>query len=160
MKDYMVQAEKIKKRLHEEGIHSTTIQPEFVEFKDEDEISTSIHSSEDCILDCPSADKDGCAANTCCGANKQVNTTKKNESSNSDDIFVSVESATVFPNQVVQKNNSQTHQNEIDCSCVRPADVEMGLVTNDVVPISNRAGDDLSSSCVNEENYNSNSVHL
>nr|XP_045624705.1 zinc transporter 1-like [Procambarus clarkii]XP_045624716.1 zinc transporter 1-like [Procambarus clarkii]XP_045624724.1 zinc transporter 1-like [Procambarus clarkii]XP_045624733.1 zinc transporter 1-like [Procambarus clarkii]XP_045624742.1 zinc transporter 1-like [Procambarus clarkii]XP_045624750.1 zinc transporter 1-like [Procambarus clarkii]XP_045624752.1 zinc transporter 1-like [Procambarus clarkii]XP_045624760.1 zinc transporter 1-like [Procambarus clarkii]XP_045624767.1 zinc transpo len=71
LKDYMVLAEKIKKMFHEEGIHSTTIQPEFVEFED-DGASASIDSAEDCILDCPSKDKDGCVANTCCGLAKQI----------------------------------------------------------------------------------------
>ncbi|XP_069992674.1 uncharacterized protein ZnT63C isoform X2 [Penaeus vannamei] len=70
LKDYMVLAEKIKKMFHEEGIHSTTIQPEFVEYED-DGASASIDSAEDCILDCPSKDKDGCVANTCCGLSKQ-----------------------------------------------------------------------------------------
>ncbi|CAL4139106.1 unnamed protein product [Meganyctiphanes norvegica] len=72
LKDYMVLAEKIKKMFHEEGIHSTTIQPEFVELEDDD-ASTSIHSSDDCILDCPTNDKDNCAPNTCCGPAKQIN---------------------------------------------------------------------------------------
>ena len=67
----MVLAEKIKKMFHEEGIHSTTIQPEFVEFEDDD-ASASLDSAEDCILDCPSKDKEGCVANTCCGPSKQV----------------------------------------------------------------------------------------
>ncbi|XP_045136293.1 zinc/cadmium resistance protein-like isoform X1 [Portunus trituberculatus] len=71
LKDYMVLAEKIKKMFHEEGIHSTTIQPEFVEFEDDD-TSASLNSAEDCILDCPSKDKEGCVANTCCGPSKQV----------------------------------------------------------------------------------------
>ncbi|KAG7170672.1 Zinc transporter 1-like 1 [Homarus americanus] len=78
LKDYMVLAEKIKKMFHEEGIHSTTIQPEFVEFED-DGASASIDSAEDCILDCPSKDKDGCVANTCCGLSKQVKTDSKEE---------------------------------------------------------------------------------
>lgn len=63
---------------HEEGIHSTTIQPEFVEFED-DGASASIDSAEDCILDCPSKDKDGCVANTCCGLSKQVKSASKKE---------------------------------------------------------------------------------
>lgn len=64
----MVLAEKVKKMFHEEGIHSTTIQPEFVELEVE-----SVNSDENCILDCPSTDKDDCAANTCCGPTaKQV----------------------------------------------------------------------------------------
>ncbi|KAF2362757.1 Cation efflux protein [Trinorchestia longiramus] len=69
LQDYMVLAEKVKKMFHEEGIHSTTIQPEFVELEVE-----SVHSDENCILDCPSNDKDDCAANTCCGpTTRQVN---------------------------------------------------------------------------------------
>jgi len=62
LQDYMVLAEKVKKMFHEEGIHSTTIQPEFVELDFE-----SVNSDENCILDCPPNDKDDCAANTCCG---------------------------------------------------------------------------------------------
>ena len=73
----MVLAERIKKMFHEEGIHSTTIQPEFVELEE----SNSVHSADDCILDCPSNDKDGCAANTCCGANKQVKSSSPTPSS-------------------------------------------------------------------------------
>lgn len=72
----MVLAEKIKKMFHEEGIHSTTIQPEFVEFEDDD-ASASLDSVEDCILDCPSKDKEGCVANTCCGPSKQVTSVPK-----------------------------------------------------------------------------------
>nr|XP_027214326.1 zinc/cadmium resistance protein-like [Penaeus vannamei]XP_027214332.1 zinc/cadmium resistance protein-like [Penaeus vannamei]XP_027214339.1 zinc/cadmium resistance protein-like [Penaeus vannamei]XP_027214347.1 zinc/cadmium resistance protein-like [Penaeus vannamei] len=78
LKDYMVLAEKIKKMFHEEGIHSTTIQPEFVEYED-DGASASIDSAEDCILDCPSKDKDGCVANTCCGLSKQVKSDSNKE---------------------------------------------------------------------------------
>lgn len=74
----MVLAEKIKKMFHEEGIHSTTIQPEFVEYED-DGASASIDSAEDCILDCPSKDKDGCVANTCCGLSKQVKSASNKE---------------------------------------------------------------------------------
>ncbi|KAL7633453.1 UNVERIFIED_CONTAM: hypothetical protein RMT77_016324 [Armadillidium vulgare] len=76
LKDYMVIAEKIKKMFHEEGIHSTTIQPEFVEIEHEESITASIHSAEDCILDCPTSDKEGCAANTCCGPAKQSDSTQ------------------------------------------------------------------------------------
>jgi len=57
--DYMVLAEKVKKMFHEEGIHSTTIQPEFSEVE--------ALEGEDCVLDCPPTDGGDCLANTCCG---------------------------------------------------------------------------------------------
>lgn len=59
--DYMRIAEKVKEFFHNEGIHSTTIQPEFVEYQDESDYL-------DCMLDCPPNTK--CSASTCCGANK------------------------------------------------------------------------------------------
>ena len=73
LQDYMVLAEKVKKMFHEEGIHSTTIQPEFVELEVE-----SVNSDENCILDCPTTDKGDCAANTCCGP-KQVKQRKNTQ---------------------------------------------------------------------------------
>ncbi|GAB6021249.1 hypothetical protein CHUAL_003864 [Chamberlinius hualienensis] len=60
--DYMRIAEKVKEFFHDEGIHSTTIQPEFVDLK-------GIADDSDCMLDCPS-DKQ-CAASTCCGGKKE-----------------------------------------------------------------------------------------
>jgi len=69
LSDYMKIAEKVKEFFHNEGIHSTTIQPEFTELPDE---STS--ETESCALDCPSKDR-ACAASTCCGPSKQVTTT-------------------------------------------------------------------------------------
>lgn len=60
--DYMRIAEKVKEFFHDEGIHSTTIQPEFVDLK-------GLVDDSDCMLDCPS-DKQ-CAASTCCGGKKE-----------------------------------------------------------------------------------------
>uniref|UniRef100_A0ABM0LZT8 Zinc transporter 1-like n=1 Tax=Saccoglossus kowalevskii TaxID=10224 RepID=A0ABM0LZT8_SACKO len=59
--DYMRIASQVKEFFHDEGIHSTTIQPEFVEY-------TEIDGQTDCMLEC-SPDK--CAEQTCCGNRKQ-----------------------------------------------------------------------------------------
>lgn len=59
--DYMQIAERVKEFFHNEGIHSTTIQPEFVEVE-------SQRDDKDCILDCPS--RTNCVAQTCCGPHK------------------------------------------------------------------------------------------
>lgn len=66
---YMQVAEKVKEFFHNEGIHSTTIQPEFVETS---EPSGSISSTQDCMLSCPKAPGvpglggGGCDASKCC----------------------------------------------------------------------------------------------
>lgn len=66
-------AEKVKEFFHNEGIHSTTIQPEFIDYTD---IPTSSRAQEpnndDCVLDCPRTDDaaGNCVRNTCCGPSK------------------------------------------------------------------------------------------
>ncbi|UYV76373.1 SLC30A1 [Cordylochernes scorpioides] len=64
LSDYMKIAEKVKEFFHNEGIHSTTIQPEFVEFEEQPNQETG----EDCVLDCPASTN--CQAQTCCGMQK------------------------------------------------------------------------------------------
>jgi zinc transporter 1 len=62
---YMEVAEKVKEFFHHEGIHSTTIQPEFVEMAP----NTKLASTEDCVLACPKLPKNsfaGCEASKCC----------------------------------------------------------------------------------------------
>lgn len=61
--DYMKIAEKVKEFFHNEGIHSTTIQPEFADLAAEQQ------DKEDCVLDCPSSMN--CTAQTCCGMQKE-----------------------------------------------------------------------------------------
>jgi len=56
LRDYMRIAEDVKSFFHQEGIHSTTIQPEFVEFEE--------MTGRDCILEC-GPDKT-CFTDTCC----------------------------------------------------------------------------------------------
>ena len=50
-------AEKVKEFFHHEGIHSTTIQPEFVETELN---SSTLASSDDCVLSCPKVNKYSC----------------------------------------------------------------------------------------------------
>lgn len=71
LSEYMKIAEKVKEFFHNEGIHSTTIQPEFVEvagFSEDDKVQETA-SGDDCVLDCPKTDKP-CALSTCCGPSK------------------------------------------------------------------------------------------
>ncbi|XP_039294800.1 zinc transporter 1 isoform X2 [Nilaparvata lugens] len=73
LSEYMKIAEKVKEFFHNEGIHSTTIQPEFVEvaeFAEDDRVQETA-SGDDCVLDCPKTDKP-CALSTCCGPSKHV----------------------------------------------------------------------------------------
>uniref|UniRef100_A0A8D8LKA6 Zinc/cadmium resistance protein n=1 Tax=Cacopsylla melanoneura TaxID=428564 RepID=A0A8D8LKA6_9HEMI len=73
LSEYMKLAEKVKEFFHNEGIHSTTIQPEFVEITEFTENKVSeLDPSEDCVLDCPKSDTEKpCALSTCCGPSKQ-----------------------------------------------------------------------------------------
>lgn len=84
LSEYMKIAEKVKEFFHNEGIHSTTIQPEFVEietlnsYSGSDGISNSLNGSatqDCCALDCPTTDESNCIKATCC----QNNNTIKNQ---------------------------------------------------------------------------------
>lgn len=90
LSEYMKIAEKVKEFFHNEGIHSTTIQPEFVEiealnsysgkYAGSDGISNSLNGSatqDCCALDCPTTDESSCIKATCC----QNNNTIKNQPS-------------------------------------------------------------------------------
>jgi len=64
LSEYMKVAENIKEFFHNEGIHSTTIQPEFVDYQPGDA------DGEDCVLSCPkgpgSLPAPACEASKCC----------------------------------------------------------------------------------------------
>lgn len=62
LSEYMQIAEKVKEFFHNEGIHSTTIQPEFVE------LESDFQDGDNCVLDCPT--NNSCVAQTCCGPQK------------------------------------------------------------------------------------------
>ncbi|XP_034193487.1 solute carrier family 30 member 1 isoform X2 [Osmia lignaria lignaria] len=70
LSEYMKIAEQVKEFFHNEGIHSTTIQPEFIDYQSNSEIKET--PTEDCVLDCPKTDKP-CNHATCCGPSKQSN---------------------------------------------------------------------------------------
>lgn len=57
--DYMKVAEQIKQLFHNEGIHSTTIQPEFVDYED-------MCVDDTCALDCPPSETATCEPSKCC----------------------------------------------------------------------------------------------
>lgn len=63
---YMEVAKRIKDFFHDEGIHATTIQPEFVTFNSESRESL-------CELSC----RTQCAPKLCCGSTDKLNTEKK-----------------------------------------------------------------------------------
>ncbi len=63
---YMEVAKRIKESFHDEGIHATTIQPEFVTFNSESRDSL-------CELSC----RTQCAPKLCCGSADKQNTDKK-----------------------------------------------------------------------------------
>ncbi|KAG4073436.1 hypothetical protein HA402_000660 [Bradysia odoriphaga] len=73
LSEYMKIAERVKEFFHNEGIHSTTIQPEFVEIEgihsgSTDGMMNNLNggSSQDCCaLDCPTTEQ-GCIKQTCC----------------------------------------------------------------------------------------------
>ncbi|XP_026468570.1 zinc transporter 1 [Ctenocephalides felis] len=67
LSEYMKIAERVKEFFHNEGIHSTTIQPEFVELRSLLEPSRDMEQP--CALDCPITDVP-CAQATCCGTSK------------------------------------------------------------------------------------------
>lgn len=73
LSEYMRIAEKVKEFFHNEGIHSTTIQPEFVDYRELPESTEEGEQTEDCVLHCPTTTaSDTCVLNTCCGPSKQV----------------------------------------------------------------------------------------
>lgn len=64
--EYMKVAENIKEFFHNEGIHSTTIQPEFVDYHND----PAGPEGEDCVLSCPKGPgalpAPACEASKCC----------------------------------------------------------------------------------------------
>ncbi|GFR68803.1 zinc transporter 1 [Elysia marginata] len=61
IEEYMELASRIKQLFHNAGIHSTTIQPEFIDWQD------ALGPEKACALVCPPTEGDSCAPNTCCG---------------------------------------------------------------------------------------------
>ncbi|XP_048731351.2 proton-coupled zinc antiporter SLC30A1-like isoform X2 [Ostrea edulis] len=73
--DYFTISETVKEIFHNEGIHSTTIQPEFLQNPLENGIERQM-SERDCILEC-GPDKN-CYTDTCCGQKRQDSKKSRN----------------------------------------------------------------------------------
>ncbi|ALC44924.1 ZnT63C [Drosophila busckii] len=78
LSEYMKIAEKVKEFFHNEGIHSTTIQPEFSEIEgcnmSDGTSSINMSGSDCCALDCPPTEEgEGCVKATCCQNNNKLN---------------------------------------------------------------------------------------
>ncbi|XP_059080121.1 uncharacterized protein LOC131878217 [Tigriopus californicus] len=74
LSEYMKVAENIKEFFHNEGIHSTTIQPEFADYHPGQDYILS----EDCALSCPkapTANQPACNASKCCPPSKSSQNT-------------------------------------------------------------------------------------
>ena len=84
LSEYMKIAENVKEFFHREGIHSTTIQPEFVEleinhsFNNSEGIGSFNNKEDGCALECKIADESSCVKSTCCQNNNKVNVTEFN----------------------------------------------------------------------------------
>ena len=96
--DYMAIANQLKEFFHNEGIHSTTIQPEFIEQPEicEGDEAANGQVIKDCILEC---DPD-CAERMCCTTAATPPTVNSNGQKNKGDL----ESVTVVQNGDGPKN--------------------------------------------------------
>lgn len=81
LQDYMRIAERVKEFFHNEGIHSTTIQPEFIDVDNEG-------SDDNCALDCPSTQRTQCLPQTCCGIKKSTGVPLSDTSSDPRNIII------------------------------------------------------------------------
>jgi len=80
LSEYMKIAENVKEFFHNEGIHSTTIQPEFVEVNGQGKKTNGLNkdNEDDCVLGCPKAPEmevPSCQKAKCCVPNKEENKT-------------------------------------------------------------------------------------
>lgn len=73
-------ANKIKRFFHNEGIHSTTIQPEFVEENKKDS---------ECVLEC--GQDENCAAQKCCPGENETDLRKRSPMTDGDGELVNLE---------------------------------------------------------------------
>jgi len=90
--DYMQIAEQIKTFFHDMGIHSTTIQPEFVDVLDE--LQTK-EDQQNCVLDCPTNQE--CRPSTCCGP-RQLKEAKNGAKNNTTDSLTDIKQS-LLPNK-------------------------------------------------------------
>ncbi|KAH1021131.1 hypothetical protein HUJ04_010684 [Dendroctonus ponderosae] len=130
LSEYMKIAEKVKEFFHNEGIHSTTIQPEFIDYTDIPTTSTvgdPDSATEDCVLDCPksSRESDNCVRNTCCGPSKGRETPTPNNTpymcrQRNSAISVTTGVSEMEKGNLLEKNQeTQILQGDCDCNGLR-----------------------------------------
>jgi len=105
LNEYMAIAERVKDFFHKEGIHSTTIQPEFID----EEIVSGTVSDKECILECL---KD-CSMNTCCGQPSSYikqRTPRIGENNIDSDVIQRPEAEIVIPSiQIISPSRSNSY---------------------------------------------------
>ncbi|XP_076066949.1 uncharacterized protein LOC143040161 [Oratosquilla oratoria] len=116
---YMTIAEEIKTMFHQEGIHSTTIQPEFDDERpwenggEESPLLKEVPPADSCILDCPSSERKLCAVNTCCGVPKK-------KSSNSPPVSFAYDNAVALEEAAAEERGSPKGTAPSTVSCCSP----------------------------------------
>ncbi|KAL3267304.1 hypothetical protein HHI36_011435 [Cryptolaemus montrouzieri] len=123
--EYMKIAEKVKEFFHNEGIHSTTIQPEFLDIQYPN-LEDEQQDSEDCALHCPriTDSENSCVLNTCCGPSRQGRDTP---SPNTTPYMCRQRSTLSIPTNLQQMNEMekgvllQEHESSSQCECDRAA---------------------------------------
>ncbi|CAG0885272.1 unnamed protein product [Darwinula stevensoni] len=95
--DYIEIAKKVKEIFHNQGIHSTTIQPEFLEYAD------GVSESSNCVLDCPP--NQDCSASTCCPPPKKSKKMKSHEAA-VPDVSVVISVSTIGTIDTKHLNNT------------------------------------------------------
>uniref|UniRef100_A0A1A9X0I4 Cation efflux protein cytoplasmic domain-containing protein n=1 Tax=Glossina brevipalpis TaxID=37001 RepID=A0A1A9X0I4_9MUSC len=124
LSEYMKIAEKVKEFFHNEGIHSTTIQPEFVELDSvclmsDGTSSLNMSGSDCCALDCPPTTDNGCVKATCCQNNNK--------------LLNQLPSPTSSPYMCRQRNSTRNHANDIEAGSLLETVPTTGI--NDSPPI-------------------------
>jgi len=149
---YMEVAEKVKEFFHHEGIHSTTIQPEFIET----EPHGALASTDDCVLACPKGPKTlaGCEASKCCPPGSktssigQVSTPKSTSRQTSpssklrrpSSVSITKETSQGLSGMVMSSNRRSAPNLSIsDPSPENTADMTAELNLSDSVPSSNNS---------------------
>jgi len=107
--DYLMAADKIKSFFHDEQIHSTTIQPEFMEMTD-DLTATSADAAL-CYLNCPPQSK--CDESAMCCAPIRDNKTLAQSDSPSGNRQRDKETASVIPEQLSSTPTDKVERNKI-----------------------------------------------
>lgn len=157
----MAIAEKVKEFFHNEGIHSTTIQPEFID------LEVIIHlffinllinhiylqykvkpdDESDCVLECPRKEVGNCVPQTCCGPQQKADSpkllsvtngvfTKNNSTSNLNNQSGSASSSKNNSPHFKQKTLNNVQKTEgTECSGDHPHHHPLEVASNEFVEV-------------------------